>query len=241
MESTTTQHSHVAELAWQLLKKGVPTTSPAGAFTSPLSLYVALALALRGACRGSSSVEDGPGQPSCALWCRVTRAAACMHGATHRRCRQLRALTRWRPTTTLLALSRTTGASGGTEQELYHVLHADKARLLGLVAPKDASAGDVAALLRETASLSASLAAQAGNGAELVLANGVWSKGVPVSPEYAAAVKDLFGVGVSCVYRGRSRWCAAAGTRAKEPADWPAAQPPLASALRRAHTPCHTG
>lgn len=42
-------HSHVAGFAWQFQQQGPPgSTSPAGAFTSPFSLYVALALALQG-------------------------------------------------------------------------------------------------------------------------------------------------------------------------------------------------
>jgi hypothetical protein len=41
--------TRVAGVAWQLQKLGPPGKAEAGAFTSPFSLYIALALALRGA------------------------------------------------------------------------------------------------------------------------------------------------------------------------------------------------
>lgn len=44
----TTSEARVAGFAWQLQKLGPPGKVAAGAFTSPFSLYVALALALRG-------------------------------------------------------------------------------------------------------------------------------------------------------------------------------------------------
>jgi hypothetical protein len=44
----TTSETRVAGFAWQLQKLGPPGRVAAGAFTSPFSLYVALALALRG-------------------------------------------------------------------------------------------------------------------------------------------------------------------------------------------------
>lgn len=123
--------TRVAGVAWQLQKLGPPGKAEAGAFTSPFSLYIALALALRGA--GSSS-----------------------------------------------------------EQELYHLLHQDKFRLLGLMQPKDATADDVQQLLQQASALSGSLNAQAGNGCEVVVASSIWTKQWPITQEYAAAAKQLF-------------------------------------------------
>lgn len=48
-ETATANGTHVAGLAWQMQKLGSPGKSAAGAFTSPFSLYIALAMALRGA------------------------------------------------------------------------------------------------------------------------------------------------------------------------------------------------
>lgn len=87
-------------------------------------------------------------------------------------------------------------AGGGSEQELYHLLHQDKSRLLGLVQPKAAAAEDVQQLLQHAASLSSSLNAQAGEGCELVVASSIWTKNWPIKPEYAAAAKELFQVRV---------------------------------------------
>lgn len=48
--------TRVAGLAWQMQKLGAPGKSEAGAFTSPFSLYIALALALKGA--GKTDVRE---------------------------------------------------------------------------------------------------------------------------------------------------------------------------------------
>lgn len=87
-----------------------------------------------------------------------------------------------------------TGNASCSEQELYHLLHQDKSRLLGLVSPKAATADDVQQLLQHAAALSSALNAQAGNGCELVVASSIWTKDWPINPEYAAAVKELFQV-----------------------------------------------
>lgn len=88
----------------------------------------------------------------------------------------------------------TTGAESSSEQELFHLLHQDKSRLLGLVQPKAPSAADVEQLLQQVSALSNSLNAQAGNGCELVVASSLWTKNWPIKPEYAAAVKEFFQV-----------------------------------------------
>ncbi|KAF8066248.1 SS4 [Scenedesmus sp. PABB004] len=92
-----------------------------------------------------------------------------------------------------LALAlRGAGSGSATQQELYHLLHQDKGRLLGLLAPAPASAADVDALLASLAALFNGLRAGAGEGCELVLANGVWTNKIAVRPEYAAAMLAQF-------------------------------------------------
>lgn len=96
--------------------------------------------------------------------------------------------------TTLNTLCVPFPAGSSSEQELYHLLHQDKSRLLGLVAPKDATPEDVTALLGQISALATSLNNQAGNGCELVVASSIWTKNYPIKPEYAAAAKALFQV-----------------------------------------------
>jgi hypothetical protein len=99
------------------------------------------------------------------------------------------------------AASAYTFVGSSSEQELYHLLHQDKSRLLGLVQPKDATADDVQQLLQQASALSGSLNAQAGNGCEVVVASSIWTKQWPITQEYAAAAKQLFQVSsmhISC-------------------------------------------
>lgn len=104
----------------------------------------------------------------------------------------------------LLSLqTRLLGAGGSTEQQLYHLLHQDKSRLLGLVQPQNASAEDVTRLLQQIGALAGSLTTQAGSGSELLVASSIWTNGWPIRPEYASAVKELFQV--SCSVSGLAR------------------------------------
>jgi hypothetical protein len=98
-----------------------------------------------------------------------------------------------------LPVTACTGTASSSEQELYHLLHQDKSRLLGLVSPKAATADDVQQLLQHAAALSSALNAQAGNGCELVVASSIWTKNWPINPDYAAAVKELFQVGLASI------------------------------------------
>ncbi|WIA34199.1 hypothetical protein OEZ86_012556 [Tetradesmus obliquus] len=137
----------IAAFAWQMLgQSSTPNADASGSFLSPVSLYIALGLALNGA-----------------------------------------------------------GSGSDTEQQIFHLLHQDKARLLGLLAPKPAAAADVQQLTTELAALSSSLVQQqqqqqgdkedgskAEGGAQLIIANGVWTKGVPVHEAYAAKMLQLF-------------------------------------------------
>lgn len=137
----------IAAFAWQMLgQSSTPNADASGSFLSPVSLYIALGLALKGA-----------------------------------------------------------GSGSDTEQQIFHLLHQDKARLLGLLAPKPAAAADVQQLTTELAALSSSLVQQqqqqqgdkedgskAEGGAQLIIANGVWTKGVPVHEAYAAKMLQLF-------------------------------------------------
>ncbi|WIA14035.1 hypothetical protein OEZ85_002593 [Tetradesmus obliquus] len=137
----------IAAFAWQMLgQSSTPNADASGSFLSPVSLYIALGLALNGA-----------------------------------------------------------GSGSDTEQQIFHLLHQDKARLLGLLAPKTAAAADVQQLTTELAALSSSLVQQqqqqqgdkedgskAEGGAQLIIANGVWTKGVPVHEAYAAKMLQLF-------------------------------------------------
>lgn len=136
----------IAAFAWQMLgQSSTPNADASGSFLSPVSLYIALGLALNGA-----------------------------------------------------------GSGSDTEQQIFHLLHQDKVRLLGLLAPKPAAAADVQQLTTELAALSSSLVQQqqqqgdkedgskAEGGAQLIIANGVWTKGVPVHEAYAAKMLQLF-------------------------------------------------
>lgn len=58
-----------------------------------------------------------------------------------------------------------------------------------------ASAADLAALNGQAAALRTALARQATAGNNLVIADGVWTKGIKVNPEYASSMKSLFKVG----------------------------------------------
>jgi hypothetical protein len=70
--------------------------------------------------------------------------------------------------------------------------------------PKPAAPADVQQLTTELAALSNSLVQQqqqggdgsskAEGGAELIIANGVWTKGIPVHEQYAAKMLQLFEV-----------------------------------------------
>jgi hypothetical protein len=104
-----------------------------------------------------------------------------------------------------VAVTAAAGSGSDTEQQIFHLLHQDKSRLLGLMPPKPAAAADVQQLTTELAGLSSSLAQQQqggegdsgkadGGGAELIIANGVWTKGVPVHEQYAAKMLQLFQV-----------------------------------------------
>jgi hypothetical protein len=96
------------------------------------------------------------------------------------------------------------GSGSDTEQQIFHLLHQDKSRLLGLMPPKPAAAADVAQLTTELAGLSDSLVQQqqqggsdssnTEGGAELIIANGVWTKGIPAHEQYAAKMIQLFKV-----------------------------------------------
>lgn len=184
MASTATTNTAVAQLAWQLQKLGPPGKTAAGAFASPFSLYCALALALRGA--GAQRAVH-----ACS-YLQVTETAA--HCTT---------LNPVRNPTHFVPFP----AGSSSEQELYHLLHQDKSRLLGLVAPKDATPEDVTALLGQISALATSLNDQAGNGCELVVASSIWTKNYPIKPEYASSAKALFQVrspAALCMFSGIS-------------------------------------
>eukprot|EP00878_Enallax_costatus_P014187 GHUV01014839.1.p1 GENE.GHUV01014839.1~~GHUV01014839.1.p1 ORF type:complete len:494 (+),score=97.36 GHUV01014839.1:67-1548(+) len=130
----------VASFAWQLQQQVAEQNSAnnaAGFFTCPISLYIALGLAMGGA-----------------------------------------------------------GTSSSTQQEFYHLLHQDKPHMLGLVKPKPATESEVEDLLQSLSQLSTSLLQQdkggRDGGAEMILANGIWTNKVEVQPEYAAQMLKLF-------------------------------------------------
>lgn len=91
------------------------------------------------------------------------------------------------------------GPSSSTQQELYHLLHQDKQRLLGLVQPTSASEAEVEDLLQSLSHLNTALLQQGQGkghgGAEMILANGIWTNKVEVRAEYAAHMHKLFQVG----------------------------------------------
>jgi hypothetical protein len=110
----------------------------------------------------------------------------------------------WVPNAAAAAAAAAAGSGSDTEQQIFHLLHQDKSRLLGLMPPKPAAAADVAQLTTELAGLSDSLVQQQQGGSdssnteggtELIIANGVWTKGVPVHEQYAAKMLQLFKVG----------------------------------------------
>jgi hypothetical protein len=113
-----------------------------------------------------------------------------------------------------LVAAAAAGSGSDTEQQIFHLLHQDKSRLLGLMPPKPAAAADVAQLTTELAGLSDSLLQQqqqqqgssdsssnTEGGAELIIANGVWTKGIPVHEQYAAKMLQLFKVSWAEVWR----------------------------------------
>ncbi|KAF6258701.1 serine protease inhibitor-domain-containing protein [Scenedesmus sp. NREL 46B-D3] len=136
----------IAAFAGQMLRQSSkPDADASGSFLSPLSLYIALGLALNGAGSGSE-----------------------------------------------------------TEQQIFHLLHQDKSRLLGLMPPAPAAPADVRQLTTELAGLCDSLVQQQQQqqggshssntvgSAQLIVANGVWTQGVPVHQQYAAQMLQLF-------------------------------------------------
>eukprot|EP00775_Hariotina_reticulata_P010069 gene10069-10224_t len=127
----------VASFAWQLqhqLKEGaVKANKSAGIALSPISLYIALGLALNG---------SGMGSPS--------------------------------------------------EQELYHLLHQDKSRLLGLLHPDKADSTDVQQLTDELSALCCRLSWQDSTDCQLFIASGIFTNRIPVQPQYAQAMLKLF-------------------------------------------------
>eukprot|EP00882_Tetradesmus_deserticola_P009086 GHRQ01009586.1.p1 GENE.GHRQ01009586.1~~GHRQ01009586.1.p1 ORF type:complete len:499 (+),score=186.84 GHRQ01009586.1:120-1616(+) len=135
----------IAAFAGQMLGQSrIASADVSGTFLSPVSLYIALGLALNGAGSGSE-----------------------------------------------------------TEQQIFHLLHQDTSWLLGLVPPQPAAPADVQQLTAELAGLCDSLLQQqqqqrgadssnAEAGAELLIANGVWTNGVPLHEHYTTKMMQLF-------------------------------------------------
>lgn len=104
--------TRVAGFAWQLQKLGPPGKADAGAFTSPFSLYVALALALRGTGKGvDSETQNDFERVVVACYLR----ASAYHPVKHP-CMQLSSHTPWP-----LPVSHTATADPDTHQQLPDV------------------------------------------------------------------------------------------------------------------------
>lgn len=86
------------------------------------------------------------------------------------------------------------GLGSPSEQELYHLLHQDKSRLLGLLQPDKADATDVQQLTDELSALCCRLSWQDSADCQLFIANGIFTNHVPVKPQYAQAMLQLFQV-----------------------------------------------
>lgn len=87
------------------------------------------------------------------------------------------------------------GPSSTTQQEIYHLLHQDRSRLLGLVQLTAADDAEVQELKQAIALLSSTSLQQNGGGdVHLVVANAVWTRNIPVRADYAAVMLKLFQV-----------------------------------------------